>query len=138
VAETLIGDVTWSSSASMSEVRSSLPTLEDEAELLAFELANRDYFARAVGDRGDEYFASFPDRLRSLVEENDAGTVMMFVVRDAGGRVVGRVNVVDILDGSADLGYRIAEDAGGRGYARGPRVWPSRRPPTEVCARSPR
>jgi ribosomal-protein-alanine N-acetyltransferase len=42
----------------------------------------------------------------------------MFVVRDAGSRVVGRVNVVDILDGSADLGYRIAEDAGGRGYAR--------------------
>jgi ribosomal-protein-alanine N-acetyltransferase len=99
-------------------VRIDLLTPADEEELLAFEVRNREFFARAVGDRGDDYFAEFAKRHRALVEENAAGTTAMFLVRDRDGRLVGRVNLFDIADGSADLGYRIAEDAGGRGYAR--------------------
>ena len=33
------------------------------------------------------------------------------------GAIVGRVNLVDVADGSAELGYRIAERAAGRGLA---------------------
>lgn len=99
-------------------VRIDLLTPADEEELYAFEVRNREFFARAVGDRGDDYFAEFAKRHRALLEENAAGTTAMFLVRDRDGRLVGRVNLVDIADGSAELGYRIAEDAGRRGYAR--------------------
>lgn len=33
------------------------------------------------------------------------------------GEVLGRVNLVDVAQGSAELGYRIAEEAAGRGLA---------------------
>ncbi|HEY6737990.1 MAG TPA: GNAT family N-acetyltransferase [Actinopolymorphaceae bacterium] len=92
--------------------------VEHEAEVLAFELANRAFFARTIGDRGDEYFAAFPRQHAERVAENEAGTCMMFVVRDAGGALVGRVNLVDVEHGSATLGYRFAEAATGRGYAK--------------------
>lgn len=36
---------------------------------------------------------------------------------DESGAVLGRVNLVDVADGSAELGYRIAENAAGRGLA---------------------
>lgn len=46
------------------------------------------------------------------------------------GEVVGRVNLVDLIDGAAELGYRIAERAAGRGLATsavrrsvGSRLW---------------
>lgn len=75
-------------------LRIHLLTAADESDLLAFEITNRDFFAGAVGDRGDEYFRSFSDRHRSLVAENEAGTSMLFVVRDGDGRVVGRVTAM--------------------------------------------
>jgi RimJ/RimL family protein N-acetyltransferase len=34
-----------------------------------------------------------------------------------GGEVLGRMNLVDVADGSAELGFRIAEKAAGRGLA---------------------
>jgi ribosomal-protein-alanine N-acetyltransferase len=95
-----------------------LLTADDEAELLAFESDNRAYFARSVDDRGDAFFDGFADRHRSLLTENEAGTCLMFVVRDRAGRVVGRVNLVDLANGSAELGYRIGEASSGVGYAR--------------------
>lgn len=90
----------------------------DEEELRLFEEVNRAYFARAVGDRGDDYFASFSDRHRALVQENEAGTSLRFLVRDGSGHLVGRVNLVDVADELPELGYRMAERAGGRGHAR--------------------
>lgn len=100
------------------QVRITLLTAHDEADLLAFERTNREFFARTVGDRGDEFFASFPARHRNLVHENESGISMLFVVRDAQGRVVGRVNIGPIFEGGGEIGYRIAESACGRGYAR--------------------
>lgn len=86
--------------------------------LLAFERENRAYFARSVPDRGDAYFAEFAARHRALLAEQDAGTIHFhLVVDDALGELVGRVNLVDVADGSADLGYRIGERAAGRGVA---------------------
>ncbi|MFI2433541.1 GNAT family N-acetyltransferase [Streptomyces sp. NPDC018693] len=87
------------------------------AALLAFERANRAYFARSVPDRGDAYFAEFAARHRALLAEQDAGVCHFHVVLDDRGGLVGRVNLVDVEDGTAELGYRIAQRAAGRGTA---------------------
>ncbi|ONI67229.1 GNAT family N-acetyltransferase [Kribbella sp. ALI-6-A] len=89
---------------------------EHADELLRFERENRAYFARVIPDRGDEYFAEFAERHAALLAMQDAGTDHFHVLVDD-GRIVGRVNLVDIKDGSAELGYRIAESAAGRGLA---------------------
>lgn len=93
-------------------------SLEDRDELLAFETTNRAYFARSVPDRGDQYFARFDERLEHLLIAQEAGTDLFFVVRDDADAIVGRVNLMDIEDGTADVGYRIAEAATGQGHAR--------------------
>ncbi|WP_411082973.1 GNAT family N-acetyltransferase [Streptomyces sp. cmx-18-6] len=94
--------------------------------LLAFERENRAYFAACVPDRGDAYFAGFAERHRELLDEQSAGLHHFHVVEDAGGVVLGRVNLVGVENGSAELGYRMAEKAAGRGLA----TWAVR----QVCA----
>ncbi|MEU1687201.1 GNAT family N-acetyltransferase [Micromonospora sp. NPDC005707] len=87
--------------------------------LLRFEQVNRAYFARFVPDRGDDYFDKFADRLAGLLAEQDSGLCHFHVlVDDEDGTVLGRFNLVDVADGSAELGYRVAERATGRGLAR--------------------
>ena len=85
--------------------------------LLAFETENRAYFAASVPDRGDEYFSDFDARHRSLLAEQAAGLHHFHVLVEPDGSIVGRVNLVDVADASAELGYRIAERAAGRGLA---------------------
>ncbi|WP_330290837.1 GNAT family N-acetyltransferase [Streptomyces sp. NBC_00576] len=87
------------------------------AALLAFEQENRTYFAASVPDRGDDYFARFDERHRALLAEQEAGVCYFHVLVGAEGEVLGRVNLTDVADGGADLGYRIAERAAGRGLA---------------------
>lgn len=92
-----------------------LLTAEDAAEVLALEHANRAYFAR---EGATEVMTTlFPARHEMLVEENRSGKSMLFLVRDSRSAIVGRVNLGPIEDGVAELGYRIAEHATGRGYA---------------------
>ncbi|MFG2359303.1 GNAT family N-acetyltransferase [Streptomyces sp. NPDC048521] len=85
--------------------------------LLRFEQDNRAYFAASVPDRGDDYFARFDERHRALLAEQEAGTCYFHVLVGAEGEVLGRINLVDVADGGADLGYRIAQRASGRGLA---------------------
>lgn len=42
--------------------------------LLAFESANRDYFAASISDRGDEYFEHFTERHNALLAERGAAS----------------------------------------------------------------
>ncbi|WP_309093767.1 GNAT family N-acetyltransferase [Streptomyces sp.] len=86
--------------------------------LLAFERENRAYFARTVPDRGDAYFtpAGFAERHRALLEEQHA-RVCHFHVLLEDDVLIGRVNLLDVADGSAELGYRVGERAAGRGVA---------------------
>ncbi|MCX4775740.1 GNAT family N-acetyltransferase [Streptomyces sp. NBC_01264] len=88
-----------------------------EDALRAFERENRAYFARSVPDRGDAYFAEFGARHRALLAEQEAGTCQFHLVLDTSGELIGRVNLVDLADGAADLGYRIGQRAAGRGAA---------------------
>lgn len=85
--------------------------------LLTFERENRGYFAAAVPDRGDAFFARFDEQLSALFAEQDSGECYFHVVVGAEGEVLGRINLYDVADGGADLGYRIAERAAGRGLA---------------------
>lgn len=90
---------------------------DHEDALLAFERENWAYFARSVPDRGDAYFAEFAARHRALLAEQDTGACRFHLVMDPAGELIGRVNLVDLAGGSADLGYRIGERAAGRGAA---------------------
>jgi [ribosomal protein S5]-alanine N-acetyltransferase len=85
--------------------------------VLAFELANRAYFAASISDRGDEYFDQFTDRYRALLAEQEAGICAFYVLVAEDGPVLGRFNLYDLKDGTADLGYRVAEHVAGRGVA---------------------
>ena len=85
--------------------------------VLAFELANRAYFADSISDRGDEFFAQFTDRYGALLAEQDAGVAAFHVLVDEGGSVLGRFNLIFAGDGIAELGYRVAQNAAGRGVA---------------------
>jgi ribosomal-protein-alanine N-acetyltransferase len=91
--------------------------LDHGPALLAFERANRAYFAASIPDRGDEYFARFDERHHSLLAEQAAGLCHFHLLVESDGEVLGRVNLVDVADGSAELGFRIAEKAAGRGLA---------------------
>ena len=85
--------------------------------VLTFELANRAYFAAFISDRGDEYFAHFTERFNALLAEQEAGICVFHVLVAADGKVLGRFNLVDLEDGTAVLGYRVAEQVAGRGVA---------------------
>ena len=85
--------------------------------VLAFELANRAYFAASVSDRGDEFYDQFTERHNALLAEQEAGTCAYHVLVGEDGSVLGRFNLVDIKDGTAELGYRVAQHVSGRGVA---------------------
>jgi [ribosomal protein S5]-alanine N-acetyltransferase len=85
--------------------------------VLAFELANRAYFAASINDRGDEFYDQFTERHKAMLAEQEAGTCAFYVLVDEDGSVLGRFNLYDIRDGTANLGYRVAEHVAGHGVA---------------------
>lgn len=85
--------------------------------VLAFEVANRAYFAASVSDRGDDFFDRFTDRYSALLAEQEAGICAFYVLLAEDGSVLGRFNLVDIENRTAHLGYRVARHVAGRGVA---------------------
>ena len=85
--------------------------------ILAFELANRAYFARFIDDRGDDFYERYAERHRELLNEQDGGECIFHVLVDQDGTVSGRFNLYDVVDGSARVGYRVAQRVAGRGVA---------------------
>ena len=85
--------------------------------VLAFELANRAYFAASVSDRGDDFFDQFTDRYSALLAEQEAGVCAFYLLVAEDGSVLGRFNLFDIEDRAARLGYRVAQHVAGRGVA---------------------
>jgi ribosomal-protein-alanine N-acetyltransferase len=90
----------------------------DHAEaLLDFELTNRAYFAAAISDRGDEYFQQFTELLAGLLAEQTSGNGAYYVLVSDDASIIGRFNLKLAEDGTAELGYRVAQTATGRGVA---------------------
>ncbi len=94
------------------------PLGADHAQaVLAFELANRAYFAASISDRGDEFFDQFTARHSALLAEQAAGVGAYYLLVAEDGSVVGRFNLVFVEDGNAELGYRVARHVAGHGVA---------------------
>jgi ribosomal-protein-alanine N-acetyltransferase len=85
--------------------------------VMAFELANRAFFATAISDRGDGYFEHFTDRYNAVLAEQEAGICAFYVLVAEDGSVLGRFNLFDIEDHTAKLGYRVAQHVAGQGVA---------------------
>ena len=85
--------------------------------VLAFEVANRAYFAASIFDRGDEFFDQFSVRYDALLAEQEDGSCAYYALVTEDGSVLGRFNLYDIDDHTATLGYRVAEQAAGHGVA---------------------
>jgi len=85
--------------------------------VLAFETANRGYFAASISDRGDEYFEHFTERHSALLAEQEAGIGAYYVLVDDDGSVLGRFNLGFVAEGVAELGYRVAQHVAGHGVA---------------------
>jgi [ribosomal protein S5]-alanine N-acetyltransferase len=85
--------------------------------VLAFELANRAYFAAFVSDRGDDFFDQFTERHSALLAEQEADLGAYYVLVAEDGTVLGRFNLYNIGNGTAELGYRVAQHVAGRGVA---------------------
>ncbi|WP_432994125.1 GNAT family N-acetyltransferase [Dactylosporangium sp. CA-233914] len=85
--------------------------------VLAFELANRAYFAASVSDRGDDFFDQFTDRYNASLAEQEAGICAFYVLVAEDGSVLGRFNLYNVEEHCAELGYRVAQHVSGRGVA---------------------
>ena len=91
---------------------------EHAPAVLAFEVANRAYFAGTISDRGDAYFDEFTARFDALLAEQKAGVCAFYVLVAEDGSVLGRFNLVDITEEHmAVLGYRVAQHVTGQGVA---------------------
>jgi ribosomal-protein-alanine N-acetyltransferase len=85
--------------------------------VLAFELANRACFAASVSDRGDEFYHQFTERHTAMLAEQEADRCAFYLLLAEDGSVLGRFNLYDFEDGTAELGYRVAQHVAGRGVA---------------------
>lgn len=85
--------------------------------LLEFERANRAYFATSIADRGEDFFDEFADRLNDLLVEQASGVGAFYVLVDGDGSILGRFNLYDLQDGTANVGYRVAQRIAGHGVA---------------------
>ncbi|CAL9333520.1 GNAT family N-acetyltransferase [Streptomyces sp. enrichment culture] len=85
--------------------------------VLAFELANRAYFAASIPDRGDDFFEEFTDHHNAALAEQEDGVCAFYVLLAEDGSIHGRFNLYDLEDGTARLGYRVARQVAGRGVA---------------------
>ncbi|TKK90548.1 GNAT family N-acetyltransferase [Herbidospora galbida] len=94
------------------------PLRADHADrLLTFETDNRAFFARTVEDRGDDYFTTFPDHHQAVLDEQAQGRLRFHVLVADDGEILGRFNLYDLENGTAELGFRLAEKMTGKGLA---------------------
>lgn len=90
-------------------------------DVYSFEKENREYFERSLPPRPANYFdlEGFKEITRELLTEQDNHDAYMHLIRDSQGVMVGRINL-SILENdrkTAELGYRIGENATNLGYA---------------------
>ncbi len=99
----------------MPELQRLRPDHEDG--VLAFETANREYFAASISDRGDEFFENYSRLHGELLAEQEAGKRAAYVLVADGEGIVGRFNLLFVEEGVAVVGYRVAQRVAGQGVA---------------------
>lgn len=94
---------------------------QDAAALLQFELENRTWFEQHIAPRDETFYTQqgVQRHIEHYLDGYAKGTWHPCLLFDAAGRVVGRANLkaIDRNTASAEVGYRIARDAAGRGLA---------------------
>jgi len=104
------------------EIQLKACTVMDAEALYAFELKNRTYFEQSIPSRGNDYylFEIFKQRHASLLQEQREGTSFFYLIKDVGGEILGRINLVDrdVTTKRAELGYRIRQNHAGKGIAK--------------------
>ncbi|XXE46860.1 GNAT family N-acetyltransferase [Pseudomonas sp. R3-56] len=95
--------------------------LADTEALLAFEVDNRQWFERHIDARASAFYSlrGVSEHIGDYLSGFAAGTWHPFVIEDAGGTIIGRANLKDIdtSERTAQVGYRIAQHACGKGLA---------------------
>ncbi|NBB13355.1 GNAT family N-acetyltransferase [Pseudomonas sp. SLFW] len=93
----------------------------DAEALLAFETENRAWFESHIDPRPASFYSpqGVDEHIDRCLSELALGTWHPCVIEDASGRIVGRANLkqIDAQSGTAEVGYRIAETAAGKGLA---------------------
>jgi len=96
-------------------------SLADAPALLEFELANRGWFESHVDARATDFYnlAGVTAHIESYLASFAAGTMHPCLLVEEDGDIIGRCNLKDIDHASqrAEVGYRIASYACGRGLA---------------------
>ncbi len=94
---------------------------EDVAKLLDFELANRAWFEKTVEARKEAFYTAegVEAHIRECLDGYERGTLHPLVLTGADGSIAGRANLrfIDPVQGSCEIGYRIAERHCGQGWA---------------------
>ncbi|WP_335944296.1 GNAT family N-acetyltransferase [Pseudomonas sp. G166] len=93
----------------------------DTEALLAFERDNREWFERHIDPRDPAFYSvqGVTEHIATYLADFAAGAWHPFVIEDPEGKIVGRANLkdIDLAEGSAEVGYRIAQSACGQGLA---------------------
>lgn len=97
-------------------------TVEIAAELLRFEQENRKFFEARINARPATFYSLAAVRealeLAECEAREDKG--YQYLIRSEGRELIGRVNLSRVRRAhfhSAELGYRVGQAAGGKGYA---------------------
>jgi ribosomal-protein-alanine N-acetyltransferase len=95
--------------------------IDDVERLFQFEQDNRRWFERHIAPRGDAFYSSegVREHIKQFLEAKQKGQFHPCLLVDEGGSVIGRANLknIDQGNGTAEVGYRIAESHVGQGLA---------------------
>lgn len=91
-------------------------------DIYNFEIENRTYFEETLPSRGDEYYKTevFQNIIKEIIEEQNREECYIYIIRNELGKMIGRVNFFSIrtdIIKIVELGYRIAKNENGNGYA---------------------
>ncbi|AZD55356.1 Acetyltransferase [Pseudomonas chlororaphis subsp. aurantiaca] len=93
----------------------------DTEALLAFETRNREWFESHIKARAPAFYSvqGVAEHIEDYLAGFAAGTWHPLVIEDCSGTIIGRANLknIDSAQGSAEVGYRIAQSACGQGIA---------------------
>ncbi len=88
--------------------------------LLEFELSNRDWFESHIAPRATDFYhlTGVQTHIAELLLNQTLGKALPYLIVNQHQTIVGRVNLHNIHDGKAFLGYRVGEKYIGRGVAK--------------------